>query len=80
MEKSNLPWCLVACANIFSYSSLEHLYLDYQFACFKFGLAPYLHVRLSKTAADEFRLCISLELSQLIDENPDAFSRSPTQL
>ena len=70
-----LSWCLVACANNFSYSSLEQLYLDYQFACFKFGLAPYLHVRISRIAVDEFRLCISLQLAQLVEENLDAFTR-----
>ncbi|MBV8883186.1 MAG: hypothetical protein JO235_04195 [Chroococcidiopsidaceae cyanobacterium CP_BM_RX_35] len=70
-----LPWCLVACASNFSYSSLERLYLDYQFACFKFGLAPYLHVRISRIATDEFRLCVSLKLAQLVDENLDAFTR-----
>jgi hypothetical protein len=81
MEKIlDLPWYLVACASNFSYSSLECLYLDYQFACFKFGLAPYLHVRISRIAADEFRLCISLKLAQLVDENIDAFTRPPGQL
>jgi len=81
MEKIlDLPWCLVACASNFSYSSLERLYLDYQFACFKFGLAPYLHVRISRIATDEFRLCISLKLAQLVDENLDAFTHPPTHL
>lgn len=74
----DLSWCLVACANNFSYSSLEQLYLDYQFACFKFGLAPYLHVRISRIAVDEFRLCVSLKLAQLVEENPGAFTRPST--
>ncbi len=75
----DLPWCLVAgCGNL-SYSSLECLYLDYQFACFKFGLPPHLHVRISRIAVDEFRLYVSLKLSHLIDENIDAFTRPPSQ-
>ena len=76
-EITDIDWCLVASASNFSYSSLERLYLDYQFACFKFGLAPYLHVRISRIANDEFILFISMKLSQLVEENPDAFTRPP---
>ena len=80
VQIADLPWCLVASARNFSYSSLECLYLDYQFACFKFGLPPYLHVRISRVANEEFRLCISLKLSQLVDQNIDAFTRPPSHL
>lgn len=77
MSTTDLPWDFIASASHFSYSCLETLYQDYQFACAKFGLAPHSHIRISKVASDEFRLCISMELSQLVDENLDAFTRSP---
>lgn len=77
-QLTNLHWCLVASANKFSYSSIECLYFDYQLACLKFGLDPHLHVRVSQVADDEFRLCISIKLWQLVDEDRDAFTRPPS--
>ncbi len=74
---TDLHWLLLASASKFSYSSLEQLCLNYQSACFKFGLAPALHIRLSQVANDEFRLCISMKLSQLVDENINIFTQSP---
>lgn len=80
MPSTDLPWIFVASASKFSYSSLETLYLDYQFACSKFGLEPDAHVRISQVADDEFRLCISMKLSELVDENLDAFTRPVAEL
>lgn len=77
MSITDLPWHFIASASHFSYSCLETLYQDYQFTCSIFGFAPHSHIRISKVASDEFRLCISMELSQLIDENLDAFTRPP---
>ncbi len=79
MKNTDLPWDFVASATSFSYSSIETLSLDYQFACSKFGLTPNSHVRISKVADDEFRLCISMQLSQLVDKNLDVFTRPPAQ-
>ena len=79
-HNTDLPWILIASANNLSYSSLEQIYLDYQFACFKFGLTPHLHVRVSRVAVDEFRLCTSMQLSQRVDADVNALTRPPSYL
>lgn len=68
-------WNSLALASNFSYSSLETLYLDYVFACSKFGLDHHLHACISKVSDDEQKLSISVKLNHLVDENLDTFTR-----